>query len=438
MFKESSVLESFLRFGRKIIPKNIFQFFQPYYHGFLALSGALLYGFPSKKLKVIGITGTKGKSTVVYMLTKIFEEAGLPVAAIGSLGFRIKHKEWPNNLKMTMPGRWKLQKFLAQALKENCKYVVLEVTSEGLRQNRHLGINFDCAVFTNLSKEHIEAHGSFENYKKTKTRLFKAAKNFHIINADSEYADFFSDFNPKGHIFYGIKNGDVKPEVFKILPSIKFSLDGADFDLKLVGEFNLFNALAVIAVAKAYKIDLRLIKSALERIEKVPGRMEFVYDDKFKVVVDYAHTPDSFEAVYKTLSSLRERAPEATERSNLIGVFGATGGGRDKWKRPEFGKIAAKYCDKIILTDEDPYDEDPLEIIKQVESGLLEVKSRILYIPDYEIIIDRKEAIKKALIKAQKGDIVAITGKGSEPVMAVAGGRKIPWSDKDIVLEILK
>lgn len=207
MFKESSALESMLKVGRTLIPQSFFSALQPFYHGFLALSGALLYGFPSKKLTVIGVTGTKGKSTVVYLITKILEEAGIPSATIGSLGFRIKEKEWPNSLKMTMPGRWKLQKFLFRAVEKDCEFAVLEVTSEGIKQNRHFGIQFDCAVFTNLQREHIEAHGGFEKYKQTKAQLFKRTKQFHVVNADSEYADFFGSFGPRQLIRYGIRGG---------------------------------------------------------------------------------------------------------------------------------------------------------------------------------------------------------------------------------------
>ena len=172
MFKEG-LIDKTLRRIKKLIPKSVFDFFAPIYHTALAWGGAVIYGFPSRSMKVIGVTGTKGKSTTVFLISKLLEGTGEPVAAIGSLGFKIKDKEWPNNLKMTMPGRFKLQKFLAQAKKAGCKYVVLEVTSEGIKQKRHLGIKFDCAVFTNLHKEHLESHGTFENYYKAKQELFK-------------------------------------------------------------------------------------------------------------------------------------------------------------------------------------------------------------------------------------------------------------------------
>ena len=195
----------------------VFNFFQPAYHTALAYTGALLYGFPSKKIKVIGITGTKGKSTVVYLTAKILEGAGKNIAMCGSLGFRIKDKEWPNTLKMTMPGRFRLQKFLYEAKKAGCKYVVLEVTSEGIKQKRHLGITFDCAVFTNLHKEHIESHGSFEKYYQAKQELFSLTKNIHVINADDPNTELFGNFSAKHKIFYGLKKGDLVPD--KVTPT---------------------------------------------------------------------------------------------------------------------------------------------------------------------------------------------------------------------------
>src|SRR3989339_1989641 len=193
MFKENKILEKLLNFGRKIIPKRLFRVGQPVYHWGLAWTGALFYGFPSRSMKVIGVTGTKGKSTTVFLITKILEAAyPRKVAAIGSLGFKIKDKEWPNTLKMTMPGRFKLQKFLREAKNAGCKYVVLEVTSEGIKQKRHLGIKFDSAVLTNIHREHLENHGSFENYVKAKEQLFRKTNYTHILNEDLSSPAFVS------------------------------------------------------------------------------------------------------------------------------------------------------------------------------------------------------------------------------------------------------
>jgi len=424
MYQEG-LLDKILYQIKKIIPKSVFNFFQPTYHIFLSYTGALIYGFPSKSLKVIGVTGTKGKSTTVYLVSKILEAGGHQVAAIGSLGYKIKNQEWPNTLKMTMPGRFKLHKFLAQAKRAGCTHVVLEVTSEGIKQKRHLGINFDCAVFTNLHKEHIESHGSFENYYRAKQELFQRTKNIHVINADDPHVKLFGDFSAHKKIYYGIGRGDMSAR------NVQLSLDKAEFDiysthfrLNFGGKFNVYNALAALAVGAMYGIDLPTAMPALEGIKDIPGRMEFVQKQPFGVVIDYAHTPDSLEAVYETLTN------ELPEGNKLICVLGAAGGGRDAWKRPEFGRIADQYCQEIILTDEDPYEEDPKTILDQISSGITNTAK-------IKRIVDRKAAIAQAIKFARGGDIVIITGKGSETSMALASRKKIPWSDRDVAREAL-
>ena len=435
MFKENKILEKLLDFGRKAIPRGMFRAGQPVYHWGLAWIGALIYGFPSRSMRVIGVTGTKGKSTTVFLIAKIFEEAGLPVAMIGSLGYKIKEKEWPNNLKMTMPGRFKIQQFLSQAKKAGCKYFVLEVTSEGIKQKRHLGVRFDSAVLTNIHREHIENHGSFENYVKAKEQLFKRTKRTHILNEDLPSPAFVS------------KVGLDEPllERFKKFKSNKKILYGwhdwekLGLTTELKGDFNKYNILAAAAVVKNYGIDLDTVKKALAKIHSISGRMEYVEAGQpFKIVVDYAHTPDSLEMVYDTLrKEMTNDKWQMTNERRLICVLGAAGGGRDKWKRPEFGRIAARYCDEIILTDEDPYDENPFAILEQIKSGFSKNPNDKIQMTKYEKILDRKEAIKKALTLAKEGDTVVITGKGSETSMAVAGGKKIPWSDRELVVEEL-
>jgi UDP-N-acetylmuramoyl-L-alanyl-D-glutamate--2,6-diaminopimelate ligase len=378
------------------------------YHFKLALLGAVIFGFPgySKNLKIIGVTGTSGKSTTVDFITKIFNEAGERVASISSIRFKIADKEWENKYKMTMPGRFVIQKFLWQAKKAGCKYVILEITSEGIRQFRHKFINFDTAVFTNLTPEHIESHKGFENYRNEKLKLFTVSKNIHVINSDDKNSEYFLGMPAK-----------------KI---IKFSIeDNKRYNLKLnvAGDFNLMNAIAATTVAEAYEIHLDIAQRAVEKAGTIPGRMEIVQKEPFEVVVDYAHTPEQLESVYKSFKDKK-----------LICVLGSCGGGRDKWKRPVLGKIAGKYCKEVIITNEDPYEEDPLEIIEEVFKG---VKNPTLSKNQY-LILDRKEAIKKAVGLAGTGDSVIITGKGSEPWMCVAGGKKIPWSDKEIAREALQ
>lgn len=423
MIKEST-LDKILYQIKKFIPKSVFSFFQPMYHRLLAWAGALRYGFPSRGMKVIGVTGTKGKSTVVYMITKILEASGANVAAIGTLGFKIKDREWPNTLKQSMPGRFRLQKFLAEAKRSGCEYVVLEVTSEGIKQYRHLGISFDSAVFTNIHREHLENHGGFENYLKAKQELFKFPKRFHILNADDRRFEDFVKFPVQKKITFGIQRGDIRPHMTRVGDRApEFRINEETVHMHLGGEFNILNALAAWSVGTAYGIEDSVMSRTLSSIQSIPGRMEFVQKEPFGVVVDYAHTPDSLEAVYQTLKP---------KNGKLIAVFGATGGGRDKWKRPEFGAIAEKYCDEIFLTDDDPYEEDRKRILDDIQSGISSSYASV------HQILDRKEAIGAAIRAAQPGDMVIITGKGSEPVMAIAGGRKIPWSDREVAKSYLE
>ena len=379
---------------KSLIKKFIPPFLLDWYHLGLAFLGAVLYRFPSRKLIIIGVTGTNGKTTVVNLATAILEEAGLKVASLSGIEFKINDKEWPNNLKMTMPGRFKIQKFFRQAVKAGCQYAVLEVTSEGIKQHRHQFINFDAAVFTNLAPEHIEAHKGFENYKKTKGKLFQATKNIHIINLDDGNANYFWQFPAKKRLGYRLA-------------------DFPDLKIKLLGEFNKYNAIAAINVGLSQGISFEICQKAVEEAEGIPGRMELVVKEPFKIFVDYAFTPNALEKVYQALK------PQ-------ICVLGACGGGRDKWKRPVLGKIASKYCDKVIITNEDPYDENPMEIINQVAGGAGGKAEKIL---------DRREAIRKSLEIAKSGDTVVITGKGCEPWLVEARGKKIPWDDRKIVKE---
>jgi UDP-N-acetylmuramoyl-L-alanyl-D-glutamate--2,6-diaminopimelate ligase len=415
MLKENGILDSVLRFWRRLIPSSIFRVLAPMYHWTLAMLGAVAYGFPSRQLKVIAVTGTKGKSTTTYMIARVLEDQGISVAAIGSLGYKIRDREWPNTLKMTMPGRMKLQKFLREAVNAGCTHVVLETTSEGIAQHRLAGIVIDCAVFTNIHPEHIESHGSFENYKAAKLTLFKKTKNIHVLNGDDPYFKEFRAVSAKQTYVFGTEKGVINQRERQI-------------KLKLAGDFNIYNALATLDVAHAYGLDERKAQMTLEAIESISGRMEFIQREPFAVVVDYAHTPQSLELVYETLKN--QKLNLKNQNGKLICVLGSAGGGRDTWKRPKFGEIAAKYCDEIILTNEDSWDEDPEKIIIEIASGIAN--------ESFKKIIDRREAIQAAIRDAKQGDTVIITGKGSETSMALAGGRKIPWSDTEVVRDILK
>jgi len=337
-----------------------------------------------------------------------------------------------------MPGRFKLQKFLKKAVKVGCEYAILEVTSEGILQHREKFIDFDIAVLTNLSPEHIERHGSFEKYREAKGKLFKQCKEVHILNLDDKNADYFLKFKSFKKFGFSIsENQSFSKELNSVIKAkyiqedekgISFEVEDTKFNLNLSGGFNVYNALSAVSIARSQGVDLETCKIAIEKVKGIPGRMETVIEKPFKVVVDYAHTPDSLCKVYKTLLDSKAKID-----SKLICVLGSCGGGRDKWKRPKMGEIASRYCDKIILTDEDPYDENPNQILSEIKSGIPDSKHNML-----NIVLDRREAIRKALNMAKQGDVIIITGKGSEPWMCVANNKKIPWSDKEIVKQEIR
>ena len=317
-----------------------------------------------------------------------------------------------------MPGRFTIQKLLREAVDKNCDYFVLEVTSEGIKQYRHMFINFYIAVFTNLSLEHVESHGSFENYRNAKLKLFKKTSKVHIINGDDENSNFFEKVRAEKKIIFG-KRGINAENIIEKKDGISFVVEGNNFDVPLIGRFNVYNALASIVISNFLGISFEIASRALKKIN-IDGRMEIISQNPL-VVVDYAHTPVSLEEVYKNIKSLN--------KGKMICVLGSCGGGRDKWKRPIFGELAHKYCDEIIFTNEDPYDEDPNKIIEDVMVGS---KGK------GEKIIDRKKAIKKAIEMASGNDAVVITGKGSEPWMCVENGKKISWDDRKIAREVLE
>ena len=434
-------MERVIQTLRRVVPKKIFRAVSPLYHFFMAFWAALFYGFPSRRLIVVGVTGTKGKTTVVRLLHHILATSGTTTASLSSLGIRIGDKEEENPMKMTMPGRMAIQRFLHDARRAGAEYAIIEVTSEGIRQFRHRFIKFQGAIITGVHPEHIESHGNFEAYLRAKLDLFwRLPKDATaVINKDDGAWGRFAASTGAAKVFYSASEvaAGGKPILVR---HVTLSRDGIEFDLgqetifsPLLGEFNLSNILAAISFATARHISLRSAASAIKTFSGVPGRMEFIQTSPVSVVVDYAHTPESLRSVYEFLKNSRIK----TKDVKLICVLGAAGGGRDKWKRPEFGRIAARYCDEIILTDEDPYDENPFAILEQIKSGFSKNPNDKIQMTKYEKILDRKEAIKKALTLAKEGDTVVITGKGSETSMAVAGGKKIPWSDRELVVEEL-
>jgi len=402
----------------RIIPRRLLSF----YHLSLAFLGAVLYGFPSRKILVIGVTGTKGKSSTAEMLNAIFEEAGFTTALLNSIRIKIGESSEPNLLRMTMPGRFFIQRFLSNAVRAKCTIAILEMTSQGAAQYRHRFINLDALIFTNLAPEHIESHGSYEKYADAKfelaRELVRSSKRPRIMvaNADDNQSVRYLSLPVEKVLPFSLAG--CKPWSADERGG-HFNFDGLDIRIKLPGEFSLKNALAAATVAQAFGIRSTVIMKALEKIRTIPGRAETIEaGQNFIVVVDYAHTPDSLEALYGAYGTRRK-----------ICVLGATGGGRDTWKRAVMGGIADKFCDTIILTNEDPYDENPRAIVGDMAKGMGRKP---------EIIMDRREAIRRALSLARAGDAVLITGKGTDPCICIAQGGRIPWSDADVAREEVK
>jgi UDP-N-acetylmuramoyl-L-alanyl-D-glutamate--2,6-diaminopimelate ligase len=415
------MVNKILRTIEKLIPKKIYRFFQPAYHYLLTLLGAIIYRFPSRKISIVGITGTKGKSTTTELVNGILEEAGLKTAVSNSIRFKIDEESIPNKYKMSMPGRFFMQKFIRKALNKGCDWVVLELTSEGSKQFRHKFIDLDAFIFTNLAPEHIESHGSYENYRQAKINLTESLANKNketvmVINGDDKEAPLFLEKKADKKVTYSLSDG--KP--FRTTQNgVEVRFGKSTLYSKLHGQFNVYNIIAAATFANAIGIFAEYIKSGIEKVEKVPGRGQRVISELFDVYVDYAHTAESLEELYKSFPNKKK-----------ICVLGNTGGGRDKWKRPVMAEVAEKYCDEIILTNEDPYDEDPMEIVNEMSDA---IKNK-----NAEIIIDRRSAIRNALEKANKGSVVLITGKGTDPYIMGPNGKKTPWSDEKVVKEEFK
>ena len=420
--RPNSKLEKILNFLRRLIPRGIFRRLQPGYHYLLSLLGAVIYRFPSRHIKIVAITGTKGKTSTTEIVNALLEEAGYRTAVAGTLRFKIDQTEERNMFKMTIPGRFFLQNFLRRAVTAGCDWAVIELTSEGAKVFRHKFVSLDAFIFTNLSPEHIESHGSFENYKEAKLTLARALASsakrprILVVNADDEHAHDFLAVPADIKATYSTK--DAEPYTLE-KDSTVFTFDGKPLHAHLSGIFNLSNMLAGITFARTVAITPEVIHRTLEKFTGIRGRVERIsLGQDFDVVVDYAHTADSLQKVY-----------EVFQDSRKICILGGTGGGRDTSKREVMGRIAHSFCDEIILTNEDPYDENPEKIINDIQKGID---------GGAEIIIDRREAIAVGLKKARIGDAVIITGKGTDPYIMGPKGTKTPWDDATVAREELQ
>lgn len=425
--------------AKKIVPQK----FKNIYHLAQSILANFFYGFPSRKIKIIGVTGTDGKTTTIQMVAKILEEVGKKVAVASTINFRINGKELSNETKFTTLSGFRLQKFIREALKAGCEYLVLEVSSHSLDQNRIWGVHFSVAAITNVTREHLDYHRTMEKYRKAKCKLFKNADTV-IVNLDMEEPEYYLNCSAKNKYGYSLKIQNPKSQIpnksqnlnLKIQKIVaenvelnvsgsRFMVNGLEFRLNLSGEFNVENALAATCVGISEGIDPETIKRALGKIKGIPGRMEAVPNDKrLNIIVDFALTPNALERLYELIGKIR-----GVGEAKIISVFGACGE-RDRGKRPIIGKIVSEHADCVILTDDEPYNEDPERIIEEIASGIVNKNIG----KNFWKISDRREAIKKALLLAKPGDFVIVSGMGAENTRAV-GNKRVEWNDKKVILE---
>jgi len=388
---------------------------------------AEFYGSPSKKIKVVGITGTNGKTTITYLLEKVLKVTGKKPAVIGTINYRFNNKIIPSS--NTTPGPLELQRMLADMLRSRVTHCVMEVSSHALDQDRAEGVKFSSAIFTNLTQDHLDYHKTLLNYFKSKAKLFKGLEKsaFAVINNDDRYALRLKKLCPAKVITYGIsRNSEVMAR------NIKFGCSSTEFILKagrrsiliktkLIGRHNVYNILAVIAWALKEGANLIDIKHAIEGFNLVPGRLEKVISGKgFSIFVDYAHTEDALKNIIQSLRQVSEK--------RIIVVFGC-GGDRDKTKRPKMGRVVTELADYAVITSDNPRSEDPKKIIRDIERGIRKT--------NYSVVIGRAEAIKKSLLLAERGDIVLVAGKGHENYQ-VLKDRTVHFDDREAIKACLK
>lgn len=416
-------METFTRTLKKIIPSSVFSALQPIYHYLYAWYGALSFRLPARHIRMIGITGTKGKSSTAEILNAILEEAGYTTGMVNGIRFKVGDTSVPNTLKMTMPGRTLIQSYIRKAVDAKCDFFILEMTSEGAKQFRHTFMELDALIFTNISPEHIESHGSYENYLDAKLsiarELERSGKKETIIVANTDDVEGKKFLAVPATKKIGFSLSDLV-DLRTTRDGLSFTWQGTLFTTPLLGTFNAYNILAALTLSHEMGIDPRVAHKALTKLTHIKGRVEKVSAGQpFDVVIDYAHTADSLRQFYG-----------AFEGKRRICVLGSCGGGRDVWKRPAMGHEADVHCDTIILTNEDPYDEDPRKIVDDVARGITTHRPII--------IMDRREAIARAIKEAHSGDAVLITGKGTDPCIMEANGKKTPWDDATVAKEELQ
>lgn len=417
------------------IPTRLFRLVAPWGHLAEGIIFNCLYGFPAKGMKVIGVTGTNGKTTTCFLIHRMLQESGKKVGLITTVAWGIGGEVWPQAEHMTNVPVPLLMKRLKQMKAQGVKWLVLETTSHALAQHRTFGVPYSVAVLTNITREHLDYHRTMEHYAAAKQRLFKLVQKnkrglrMGIVNADDPSAADFADITDNT-LLYGVGEGDVQAKSISLgASSIRYDAKvlGETYHItcKLPGSFNVYNSLAAVSVGYAVGLSKKEIERGIAALPGVAGRMEPVYGGQpFTVVVDYAHTPDALENVLRAL--------KGSTKGKLRLVFGATGD-RDKGKREPMGEEAARLADKIYLTDDETYTEDPLVIREAVLHGIVAAGGS----PKVTVVPDRLDAIKTAFKEAKAGDTVLLAGMGHQDYR-VMGGQKLPWDERDVARDVLK
>lgn len=419
--------------ARKLLPQKAVKMLEESYRKTRAKVISASYGNPAKNLRVIAATGTNGKTTTINYLNEILKEAGYKTAMFSTANIEINGEKSINTTNSTTSTVKNLQKFFKKAADSDVEFALVEATSHALDQHKFDGVNFEMAIMTNLTQDHLDYHKTMEKYAEAKSKIFAMEPEYIVLNSDDEWFDFFNKFPAKSQkITYGTsENSEAK------ISSVKLYRKGSEAKIiidrnveieaatNLPGKFNVYNMTAAISAAYLLGVPLEDIQEGVANLEGISGRFERIDEGQpFDIIVDYAHTPDGLE---KLLDAVKDIA-----KGKTILVFGACGD-RDKKKRPIMGKIAEEKADTIFITDEENYTEDSAQIRKDIISGITDSELP----PNIEEIPDRKEAIRKALKIAKQGDCVVVTGLGHE-VFRVIDREKIAWNDSEIIRNILK
>lgn len=390
------------------------------------------YGFPGRRLRVIAVTGTNGKTTTINFINEILREAGCRTAMFTTAVIEINGKRQLNDLNATVASTARMQQFLRRARRARVDFVLLEITSHALHQHKLDHVPIEMAIMTNLTQDHLDYHGSMEEYAAAKSKLFADDPKYIVLNRDDEWYEYFDKYPASAQkITYG-RHDDADAHIDDITlyrrgTEAHLTIDHQtklELATALPGEFNAYNMVAAATCAYLLGVKLRDIQEGVANLEAIPGRFERAVEDlDYDVIVDYAHTPDALEKLLATARRIT--------KSRVILVFGACGD-RDQSKRPIMGQIAARGADRIFLTDEESYDEDPEAIRGMIREGIVDAHGDAKTTE----IADRRDAIAKALSIAKKGDIVLVTGMGHETYRIIRGER-IPWNDTEVVRDIL-